>query len=342
MVNVTLNRLGLNYNAGAAASSSTNPADKKFLRIYGGMILKAYDQAITTEGKHMVRNIKRGKTAQFPVIGYATAGYHTPGENILDNANGYLSNIDHDEINIGVDRKLLAADTIDDIDELKLHFDVRKTFADKFGSAIAEQRDLNIYRVIRMGANASADQGYLGQPAGTTTSVGTWDSSVADMVDAFYDMRAAFSNKRVPIAGRYAAVNPTDYTRLLNNAGTPGVVVNKDYSSGNGDFAKAEVLMVAGFRIVETTNLPATDWSLGAYTDNQPADAEYVNAYTGTLNNANLRALFWHPTAIGEVRLRNMRAAITWHEENQCWLMNNSAAVGAGVLRQEACGAVTV
>lgn len=40
--------------------------DALFLKLYGGELLTAFETALVTGDKHTVRNIKNGKSAQFP------------------------------------------------------------------------------------------------------------------------------------------------------------------------------------------------------------------------------------------------------------------------------------
>jgi hypothetical protein len=71
--------------------------------------------------KFMTRNIKNGKSAQFPVTWKVVASYHTPGNEIV----GQTSNAN--EKVIVIDDLLIAPVFIADIDEAKSHFEVRSS-----------------------------------------------------------------------------------------------------------------------------------------------------------------------------------------------------------------------
>ena len=90
---------------------------------------------IFNEQLHSVRTITSGKSAQFPVLGTATAAYHTVGTPLVG-ANQIKAN----EKIINIDDLLIAQSFIANIDELKnCSYDVRATYADELGKALAER-----------------------------------------------------------------------------------------------------------------------------------------------------------------------------------------------------------
>ena len=103
-------RLGLD-----ATGSAGN--EDLFLKVFSGEVLTTFEENNVMMPLHRVRTITSGKTAQFPVTGIATANYHTPGENIADAGNSYLSAIKHAEKLISIDDVLLASTFIANIDE---------------------------------------------------------------------------------------------------------------------------------------------------------------------------------------------------------------------------------
>ena len=73
MANATVSRLGLVNNTGTSY-------DALFLKVFSGEVLTAFARNnIFNEALHSVRTISSGKSAQFPVLGTATAAYHTVG-----------------------------------------------------------------------------------------------------------------------------------------------------------------------------------------------------------------------------------------------------------------------
>ena len=141
MANATVSRLGLVNNSGT-------DFDALFLKVFSGEVLTAFARNnIFNEQLHSVRTITSGKSAQFPVTGTATAAYHTPGTPLVG-ANQILAN----EKIISIDDLLISQAFVSNLDELKNHYDVRATYADELGKALARTYDQNVAKVI---ANAS-------------------------------------------------------------------------------------------------------------------------------------------------------------------------------------------
>ena len=95
--------------------NATGDANAMFLKVFSGEVLQVFEEANVMMPLHTVRTISSGKTAQFPVMGTASAKYHTPGESILgsgldssgsdgvlDEAK-YLSKVKHAERTISID-----------------------------------------------------------------------------------------------------------------------------------------------------------------------------------------------------------------------------------------------
>ena len=78
-------------------------------------VLAAFEERNVMMPLHTVRTITSGKSAQFPLTGTATAGYHAPGDEILGTA------INHSERVINIDNLLVASAFIANIDEAMNH-----------------------------------------------------------------------------------------------------------------------------------------------------------------------------------------------------------------------------
>ena len=62
---------------------AANDSEALFLKLFAGEVLTIFENENKTMGRTMVRSITNGKSAQFPVMGRASAYYHTPGNEIL-------------------------------------------------------------------------------------------------------------------------------------------------------------------------------------------------------------------------------------------------------------------
>ena len=130
-----------------------------FLKKFAGEVMTVFDEKNIMKPLHTIRTITKGKSAQFPVIGTANAGYYTPGTDILnlhddgDGANGGLNSFKQTEVIINIDKVLMASTFISSIDELVSHFDVRAPYSHQLGEALANQFDKNVLGIaVKTGA----------------------------------------------------------------------------------------------------------------------------------------------------------------------------------------------
>jgi len=160
-----------------------NDADALFLKVFSGEIITTFEKNNVMMPLHRVRTIQSGKSAQFPVTGVASAGYHTPGESILSQGTTgttgygnttsasntaanmtvafegnsgvdtkYLSKFKHNEKVIFIDDVLVSSVFVADIDEMKNHYDVRSIYSTEIGRALAYAADKNLIRTVIGGA----------------------------------------------------------------------------------------------------------------------------------------------------------------------------------------------
>ena len=137
-----------------------------FLKKFAGEVMTVFDEKNIMKPLHTIRTISKGKSAQFPIIGTANAGYYSPGQDILDGAlgagngtgdGGGLNKMQQTETLIHIDKMLMASTFIASIDELVSHFDVRAPYAHQLGEALANQFDKNVLKVaIKTGAKQGA------------------------------------------------------------------------------------------------------------------------------------------------------------------------------------------
>ena len=99
--------------------------------------------------KHRIFALSNGKSLRFPRVGRATATYHTPGTEIVG------KQIDHDEIVLSSDDKLISDVFVSDIQEILNHFDIRSEYVRQLAEALAVQFDQNAMRAVVTAARAT-------------------------------------------------------------------------------------------------------------------------------------------------------------------------------------------
>ena len=323
MANATVSRLGLVDNTG------TN-FNELFLKVFSGEVLSAFTRNnIFNDQLHSVRTITSGKSAQFPVLGTATASYHTPG-NLLTGGN----QIRHGERIISIDDLLIADVFVSRLEELKNHYDIRAQYADELGKALAKTYDENVAKMI---ANASrASSTLTGIAGGLTLTLGSGNTASAnvsgdEIAAAIYDIAQTFDERDIPPTDRFCVLPPAEYYKLAESATR---TVNADFNpGGNGSFAQGNVQFVAGIPILKSNNIPQSNVS------SNPSGAN--NTYSG--DDSKTIGLVFHKSAVGTVKLMDMTTEITGNDYATMYqgtLMVAKYALGHGILRPECAATI--
>ncbi len=200
MSNATPSRLGQINAAG--------DANALFLKVFSGEVLSAFERENQMLGMTSVRSITSGKSAQFPVTGTISSGYHTIGNEILGSA------VSKNEKVINIDDMLLASAFLGEIDELKNHYDVRSVYSREMGQALAKTVDKNLLNLVVLASRASAN--ITGGNAGLQITSATAKTSASALVTAIFDAIQSLDEKDVPSQGRYIVVAPDQYYQLCN------------------------------------------------------------------------------------------------------------------------------
>ena len=323
MADATVSRLGLVNNTGT-------DFDALFLKTFSGEILTAFaENNIFNEAMHTVRSIASGKSAQFPVLGTATAAYHTVGTPLVG-ANQIKAN----EKIINIDDLLISQAFVADIDSLKNHYDVRQTYSAELGKALARTFDQNVAKVIANASRASTTlSGGNGGIVLTLASGNTASANVTgdELAAAIYDIAQTFDERDIPTTDRFVVLPPAEYYKLAESATR---TIDVDFNpGGNGSFASGRVQQIAGMPVMMSNNVPQSN------VGSNPSGAN--NTYSG--DDSKTIGLVFHKSAVGTVKLMDMTTEISGADYNlmyQGTLMVAKYALGHGILRPEAAATI--
>lgn len=330
--------------------NSAGDANALFLKKFAGEILTTFETNNIFKPLHTIRTIENGKSAQFPVTGIATASYHTPGHNIADAGNSYLSDPKKNEKVITIDDVLLASSFLSSIDDVKNHYDIRSVYSTELGRALAKRFDIAVCKVF-VAAARETTPGVTGGNVGAQVDVPNNDLSApgtagtkaaftgADLVASLFTAAAKLDDNDVPSDGRFCVLNPTDYYRLITG-GSGSLVIstsaaNKDVG-GSGSLASGNIPQVAGISIYKSTNIPSAD--LSSTTTGDGAASNDVFGGSGAGYNGDFRntvGLVAHPSAVGTVKLLDLATESEYQIERQGTLFVAKYAMGHGILRGE-------
>lgn len=245
------------------------------------------------------------------------AEYHAAGSEILG------QQVLQSERTINIDSLLISHLFISEIDEKMAHFETRSKYAKMMGSKLALTFDNHVMR--EMVAAAATAATVTGTNGGLViTDAGLINATAATKFTAWetalYTARENFVNKNV--TGQiYCLLKPADYFFLAKYVAANGFSgVHKDYSEGNGSWAKGEIIEIAGIRLVPSPMLPTTDYTAEAY---------------HKVNCTNVKAICFTEDAVGTVKLMDISLQSEWDIRRQGTLMVASYAMGHGVLQPE-------
>lgn len=317
MSNATPSRVGQALGAGDTRAL--------FLKVFSGEVLTTFNTKTLMKDKTRVRNLSSGKSAQFPAIGRTGAQYHTPGTEITGNV------IQSDEKVITIDDLLIADTFVARIDEAMSQFEVRSEYSRQMGDALAQTYDRNLLSLAIKAARDTGAGGLgvgaVGQKNATSQHIGA-TPTVQNIIDAAFAAATAFDLANIPEEGRLFIVGPSVYYSLV----TSDKLLSLWYNPGNnGSYAQGDVKSVAGFQIVKSNNLTVDHTASTTYPGFTPAGGTEKYA----VNASDTTGLFYHPQALGTVKLLDLASEMEYDIRRQGTLMVSKMAVGHGVLRPE-------
>ena len=286
MSNYTVSNIGQNAGSGSTTAS--------FLKVFSGEVITAFETANSTLDKHLVRTISSGKSAQFPIVGKATASYHTAGNEITGGS------ITHNERTISIENLLIAPVFIAKIDEAMSHYDVRSIYSKELGRALANQMDKHVYQNLILNSRASAASP---QAAGSVLTDADFNTNAASAAATIFSAAKEMDENDVPADDRYCAVSPAAYYNLIQGT----TVINRDWG-GSGSYSDGKVLKVAGMNIIPTNNIPSTSISSGVA---QGSSTNFAGNFSTTV------ACAWQKNAVGTVKLMDLSTEMDYQIQRQ-------------------------
>lgn len=298
-----------------------------YLKVFAGETITAFERASVTIGRHIVRTIDSGKSAQFPVFGRAKAAYLKPGKSLDD----IRENIPGNERIIQIDGLLTSSQMITDIDEAMKHYDIRGEYSRQMGEALAIAADGAVLAEIAKMIEANTENiTGLGKGEVISKTIAAADYGITEamgklIVNMLLEIKAKMSKNRVPATERYVYMLPEGVNALVASL----VAINRDYGAV-ATITDANVMRVAGFDIIECPHL----------TDGGAPVNDGVLQGTGHVFPATYKDtcmfIAAHRTAVGTVKLRDLALEQARRPEYQADMLVAKYAMGHGGLRPEA------
>lgn len=304
MSNFIVSRFGQINAAGAT--------DALFLKVFAGEVLTTFEQENVMLARTMVKTISSGKSAQFPVTGIVTGGYHVVGEEISGQATKQNEKV------ISIDELLVSSVFLASIEEAKNHWDARAIYTTECGRFLANTLDTKLLQVAILAARASATITTTGY-GGSQVATASMDTDKAVLKAGFLTAAKTLDTKNVPSADRHAILKPAQYYLLL----TDSEIISRDYDVA-GSVRKGTVHEYMGFQIAKSNHVPSTTVS---------AATGENNTYSGAFGSS-VASLF-QKGAVGTVKLMDLSTEMEKSVRHQGTLVVAKYAMGHGILRPE-------
>ena len=257
------------------------------------------------------------KSAQFPILGKIGAEYHTPGKEITG------LNLPANERVITIDDLLISHAFIANLDEAMNHYDVRGPYSQELGRSLAYTYDKHILQLAVMAARDTSPVSTEVGGGKVTDGSMLADATAERLVAALFSAARTLDEKAIPEDDRFAYLNPAAYYLLAQNT----KIMNR-YWGGEGEYAGAKVLRVAGLNVVKTIHAPfGQNISAGVQAG---TDSKYA------VNAATTVGVVMHKAAVGTVKLMDMAMESQYDIRRQGTLMVAKYAMGHGILRPAA------
>jgi hypothetical protein len=289
-----------------------------FLTEFGDLVLQAWEESNSYESLTYTRNITQGKSDTFPIIGRKRdAVEHEPGEMILGGT------IEHNDVEITVDKLVVDAVFVADIDRLMLHYDVMAPYSVQLGQSLSTAYDRRV-AILHIAASRIVTRPYgigkLANAGGGPLPNGYFDANI--FTDPSAMEAAAFAAvgyiKRWDVGGgQLTYMMPWAQQLLL--AKYSGL--DSRQWTGSGNRAEGTVGKLAGLKVDATNHIPRTNLTTGL--------AKFQGDYSATMGHIS------NPMAVGTLSLRGLKVAMKDQVERQGTLLIASKVNGHGILRAE-------
>ncbi len=238
------------------------------------------------------------------------------------------------KVALTVDTVVLARDNRSMLNEFQTHFNARMELAEDHGKEIGKFFDQAFIIQAIKGAGQNA-------PSGLNGSIGAGKSETLDNANDELDankLSAAIETilvdmeeDEVPIEEMVVFVRPAQYKALSKDE----ELMTKEWSDGNGDYAKGRIETIHGARIVKTTRIP-TAVNSSHFLSNEANG----NAYNVDATEARTVAVIMHPRSLLAGETIPLTSDIWFNREEKQWFIDSFLSFAVTVNRPDLCGRV--
>lgn len=338
---------------GGVDSGNLNPL---YIEQYGGEVEKRFLKKSIMRQFFKFKSVRGTDVVTNHRIGHSNLQKVIRGQRPSDSAPTF------DNISVKVDTVVLARSNQFLLDDFLSHIDVRKEVGEEHGKEIGKFFDESfVVQGIKAcqitnqdptgglfgGWQDALNEGAASKPAniirtapegfqgGTVVILGAiGDENDPELLEhAIDDMCQRIEEKDVDIEDAILLMRPAQrYVLKRNNK-----LLDKDFSTGNGDFAKGEVMNVNGVRIMSTNRFPKqADVGQTHFLSN----AANGNAYDVTQADVNCKVLLIMPKALLAGETIPLTSKVYYHDVELQWFIDSYLSYGVTPNRAEHAGGV--
>lgn len=238
------------------------------------------------------------------------------------------------KVTLTVDTVILARDNRSMLNEFQTHFDARMELAQDHGKEIGKFFDEAFLIQTIKGSHQAAPSnlnGSIGAGKAIELLAANDELDPDKLANAIEDIIVDMEEEDIPVDELVVFVRPTQYKVLKDN----DKLMSRDYSSGNGDFAKGMIYEIMGARIVKTARIPTA-----AITGHKLSNSMNSNAYDLTAEEADAVAVIMHPKSLLAGETIPLTSDIWFNREEKQWFIDSFLAFAVTVNRPDVCGTV--
>lgn len=300
---------------GARLNTGTDDREL-WLTEFGQLVMDAWEETNDYENLSWQKFISQGKSDTFPIIGRKRdASEHEPGELILGGS------IESNAVEITLDKMLVDAVFIAEVDELMSHFELSAPYARQLGESLSTTYDRRIATLHILASRVTAAP-YTGGPlpsyyydAAVKTNPSKLEEAAFKAVEWIktYDIGGGPLSYRLPwqqylLLARYSGVQ----------GGSPSSAMAVFNLNGRNS---GEAPNLAGLTVRATNHIPNTNVTTGA--------TKFRGDFSTTVGHIG------NQMAVGTLNRRGLKVTMKEQEDRLGTLLIASKFCGHGILRPE-------
>lgn len=315
----------------AYGSDSVNLSDvntELLIEQYGGEVESQFAKSSIMREFVKVRPVRNTDTITNNRVGRTTLQKLVPG------ARPDAIPTNFGKVQLTVDTVILTRDARSMLNEFQSHFDARMELAQDHGKEIGKYFDQAFIIMAIKGAGQSAPanlNGAFGAGKSTTLASAGDELDPDKLYTAIAGIITTMEEEDIDVSELLIFVRPKQFEVLKNN----NKLLSRDYSAGNGDFAKGLLWDLNGARIVKTARIPNA-----AITGHLLSNSNNSNAYDVNATEAKAVAVILHPKSLLAGETIPLTSDVWFNKEEKLWFIDSFISFAVTVNRPDVCGRV--